>query len=133
MGKKDNIIFFRGSRNFARLRSSKTRLKFWQKFWQCGYKAKFKKQLKWISSNYISSIKFPVETPGDTYIFIRKYQEISGNTCQFQEILGYIRKYQQISGNTCKFQEILGNTRKYQEILGNTLDELDKQTILFCS
>jgi hypothetical protein len=25
-------------------------------------------------------------TPGKTYIFIRKYQEISGNTKKFQEI-----------------------------------------------
>jgi hypothetical protein len=31
-----------------------------------------------------------------------------------QEILKKIRKYFEISGNTCKFQEILGNFRKYK-------------------
>jgi hypothetical protein len=58
------------------------------------------------------------KTPGITYIFIRNYQEISGNNKTFQEI----------SENTCKFQEISGPTTKYQEIqaqkheiLGNTL------------
>jgi hypothetical protein len=37
------------------------------------------------------------KTPGNTKIFIRKYQEIPNN----------FRKYLEISGNTCKFQEIL--------------------------
>jgi hypothetical protein len=57
------------------------------------------------------------KTPGNTYIFIRKYQEIPKN----------FRKFLEISGNTCKFQEISGNTTKYEEIqdqkheiLGNT-------------
>jgi hypothetical protein len=57
-------------------------------------------------------------------MFIRKYQEISGNTNKLQEIPKIFRKYLEISGNTCKFQEILGNTRKYQEILGNTKNTL---------
>jgi hypothetical protein len=48
------------------------------------------------------------KTPGNTYIFIRKYQE----------------KFQQISGNTCKFQEIVENTRKYKEIPKNILTYL---------
>jgi hypothetical protein len=44
------------------------------------------------------------KTPGNTYIFIRKYQEISVNieviTKKFQDILGNIRKYYEIPGNT---------------------------------
>jgi hypothetical protein len=51
------------------------------------------------------------KTPGNTYIFIRKYQEIP--TCQFQKILGNTRKYQEILGNTRKYQEIPTNIRKY--------------------
>jgi hypothetical protein len=37
------------------------------------------------------------KTPGNTKFFIRKYQEIPNN----------FRKYLEISGNSCKFQEIL--------------------------
>jgi hypothetical protein len=47
------------------------------------------------------------KTPGNTYIFIRKYQEIPKK----------IRKYLVISENTCKFQKI--QDQKH-EILGNT-------------
>jgi hypothetical protein len=39
------------------------------------------------------------KTPGNTYIFIRKYQEISGNTKNFRRYLEY--------------QEIPVNFRKY--------------------
>jgi hypothetical protein len=46
----------------------------------------------------------------NTYIFIRKYQEIPKK----------FRKYLEISENTCKFQEILGNIWKFCEIPGNT-------------
>jgi hypothetical protein len=41
---------------------------------------------------------------------IRKYQKIPKN----------FRKYLEISGNTCTFEEILENIRKYYEIPGNT-------------
>jgi hypothetical protein len=60
------------------------------------------------------------KTQGNTYIFIRKYQKISGNTKKYQEIPKNFRKYLEISDNTCKFQEILVNIRKYYEIPGNT-------------
>jgi uncharacterized protein (UPF0147 family) len=43
------------------------------------------------------------KTPENTYICIRKYQKIPKN----------IRKYLELSGNTCKLS---GNTTKYQEI-----------------
>jgi hypothetical protein len=59
---------------------------------------------------YYSTINSRGKTPGNTYIFIRKYQEISKN----------FRKYIETSENTCKFQERLGNIRKYYEIPGNT-------------
>jgi hypothetical protein len=59
------------------------------------------------------------KTPGNTYIFIRKYQEIPKN----------FRKYLEITGNTCKFQEILRNTTKYQEIQDQK-HEIQRNTLL---
>jgi hypothetical protein len=46
------------------------------------------------------------KTPENKYIFIKKYQEISGNTKKFQELPLNIRKYLYILGNTRKHQEI---------------------------
>jgi hypothetical protein len=78
------------------------------------------------------------KTLGNTYIYIRKYQKMSGNTLKYQEIPVNFRKYQEILRNTRKYK-YLGffidwflnyftlftviyemSNRKYYEIPGNT-------------